>query len=221
MPDGGIYLIKSGKAIDEPGQMRLIRNDPKFNEQWPRAVVPYERIYGVDQPASLAPLGNDGRLSPALPEGTPYGTRGHGEPLQTRVVSWRACAGRSSHGDVSWWTRRQRLSGTGSVQHGRERRVAQLGQPRSRCRPVLERRHPRGADSRDGADDASGVVHRAASSSAMQTSSCGFSARFRCVNSPATGSRPIPTAIPTRVSWRRFRPTRPSPSRRSIGTAWC
>ena len=33
MPDGGIYLIKSGKAVDEPGQMRLIRNDPKFNEQ--------------------------------------------------------------------------------------------------------------------------------------------------------------------------------------------
>lgn len=72
MPDGGIYLIKSGKAIDEPGQMRLIRNDPKFNEQWPRAVVPYRRIYGVDQPSRLAPLANDGRLSPELPEGTPY-----------------------------------------------------------------------------------------------------------------------------------------------------
>ena len=40
MPDGGIYLIKSGQPIDEPAQMRLIKNDPNYNEQWPRAVVP-------------------------------------------------------------------------------------------------------------------------------------------------------------------------------------
>src|SRR5262249_21282927 len=32
--DAGIYLIKSGKAIAEPGQMLLIKNDPNFNEQW-------------------------------------------------------------------------------------------------------------------------------------------------------------------------------------------
>ncbi len=35
--DGGLYLIKNGQPIDEPGQMLLIKNDPKFNEQWPRA----------------------------------------------------------------------------------------------------------------------------------------------------------------------------------------
>ena len=29
---------------------RLIKNDPKYNEQWPRALVPYKRIYGVDEP---------------------------------------------------------------------------------------------------------------------------------------------------------------------------
>ena len=38
-----------GKPIDEPGQMRLIKNDPKYNEQWPRALVPYKRIYGIDE----------------------------------------------------------------------------------------------------------------------------------------------------------------------------
>jgi hypothetical protein len=74
--DGGIYLIKSGKAIDEPGQMRLIKNDPRFNEQWPRALVPYKRIYGIDGPKLLPALANDGKRSPHLPEGTPFGLVG-------------------------------------------------------------------------------------------------------------------------------------------------
>jgi hypothetical protein len=76
MPDGGIYLIKDGKAIDEPSQMRLIKNDPNFNEQWPRAVVPYQRIYGIKEPAVVKPLVNNGKSSPHLPEGTPYGLVG-------------------------------------------------------------------------------------------------------------------------------------------------
>src|SRR5205814_7079331 len=67
--DSGIYLIKGGKPIDEPGQMLRIKNDPKFNEQWPRALVPYERIYGMKEPARLRPLANDGNLSRHLPEG--------------------------------------------------------------------------------------------------------------------------------------------------------
>jgi hypothetical protein len=76
MPDGGIYLIKRGQPIDEPGQMLLIKNDPRYNEQWPRAVVPYRRIYGVAEPARIPPLANDGRLSQYLPEGTPFGLVG-------------------------------------------------------------------------------------------------------------------------------------------------
>lgn len=74
--DGGIYIIKNGKAVDEPGQMLLIKNDPKFNEQWPRALVPYKRIHGVDEPKQLAPLANDGKLSAQLPAGTPFGLVG-------------------------------------------------------------------------------------------------------------------------------------------------
>ncbi|MCE9560445.1 MAG: hypothetical protein K8U57_00165 [Planctomycetes bacterium] len=74
--DSGIYLIKSGKAIDEPGQMLLIKNDPNYNEQWPRALVPYKRIYGVDQPKPLAAVPNDGKASPHLPAGTPFGLVG-------------------------------------------------------------------------------------------------------------------------------------------------
>src|SRR5439155_18555852 len=66
--DSGIYLIKSGKPIDEPGQMLLIKNDPNYNEQWPRALVPYKRIYGIDEPPRLARVANDGKLSKHLPE---------------------------------------------------------------------------------------------------------------------------------------------------------
>ena len=53
--DGGIYLIKDGQTINEPAQMLLIKNDPQYNESWPRAVVPYERIYGVNEPETIAP----------------------------------------------------------------------------------------------------------------------------------------------------------------------
>jgi hypothetical protein len=74
--DGGIYLIKNGDVIESPSQMRLIKNDPDYNECWPRAVVPYKRIYGIDEPKALPRLANDGRLSKHLPEGTPFGLVG-------------------------------------------------------------------------------------------------------------------------------------------------
>jgi hypothetical protein len=74
--DSGIYLIKSGAVVEEPGQMLLIKNDPNYNECWPRALVPYERIYGVKEPTLLPRLVNDGKLSKHLPEGTPFGLVG-------------------------------------------------------------------------------------------------------------------------------------------------
>lgn len=74
--DSGIYLIKSGKPVDEPGQMRLIKNDPKYHEQWPRALVSYKRIYGIDEPKTIAALPNDGKQTTQLPEGTPFGLVG-------------------------------------------------------------------------------------------------------------------------------------------------
>ncbi len=70
--DSGIYLIKEGKSFWEPGEMLLVKNDPKYNEQWPRPLVPYQRIYGVDEPARLPSLRNDGTLSKHLPAGTPF-----------------------------------------------------------------------------------------------------------------------------------------------------
>ncbi|MFN0196947.1 MAG: hypothetical protein ACKVT0_09380 [Planctomycetaceae bacterium] len=70
--DGGIYLLKNGETVEQPAQMRLIKNDPSYNECWPRAVVPYRRIYGIDEPRRIEPLANDGSRSNELPEGTPF-----------------------------------------------------------------------------------------------------------------------------------------------------
>jgi hypothetical protein len=79
--DAGIYLIKDvRKPVEEPAQLRLIKNDPNYNECWPRALVPYIRIHEVREPWNLSelgfPLSNDGSLSPHLPEGTPFGLVG-------------------------------------------------------------------------------------------------------------------------------------------------
>jgi hypothetical protein len=73
--DSGIYLIKNGQPVAEPGQMLRIKNDPNYNEQWPRALVPYQRIYGIPEPKLLTPLAK-GKRSPHLPEGTPFGLVG-------------------------------------------------------------------------------------------------------------------------------------------------
>lgn len=74
--DGGIYLIKNGDIVTEPSQMLLIKNDPKYNESWPRALVPYKRIYGIDEPKNIARIANHGKKSKHLPAGTPFGLVG-------------------------------------------------------------------------------------------------------------------------------------------------
>ena len=74
--DGGLYLLLNSEVVTEPAELRLIRNDPNYNESWPRAVVPYERIYGVPEPARLPELANDGSRSKLLPAGTPFGLVG-------------------------------------------------------------------------------------------------------------------------------------------------
>ena len=150
--DGGIYLIKDGKPIDEPGQMLLIKNDPKYNEQWPRALVPYKRIYGVDEPKRLPPLANDGKLSPHLPEGTPFGLVGTSSLYKRESYPERRRAAGQRDRDATPASN-DPLPGPRPVQHDEQRRVAQLGQPGRRRRPLRERRHPRHPHPGDGADD--------------------------------------------------------------------
>ncbi len=94
--DAGIYLLKSGRPINHPSKMLLIKNDPKYQELWPRALVPYKRIYGVDEPRRLVHR-NDGKKSKHLPAGTPFGLVGTLEPVQARELSRRHRAARLRH----------------------------------------------------------------------------------------------------------------------------
>jgi hypothetical protein len=74
--DAGLYIIRNGAVVTDPSQLVLIKNSPDYNECWPRAVVPYRDVHGVDEPAKIPWLPNDGTLHPALPKGTPYGLVG-------------------------------------------------------------------------------------------------------------------------------------------------
>ncbi len=74
--DAGLYLVRGGKPVDDPARLVKIKNDPAYNELFPKAVVPYERIYGVAEPPALPWLPNDGTLRPELPAGTPFGLVG-------------------------------------------------------------------------------------------------------------------------------------------------
>jgi hypothetical protein len=74
--DAGLYLIPSGITVTNPSQLVLIKNDPNYNEAWPRPVVTWKAIHGTDEPALLPWLPNDGTVHPDLPAGTPYGIVG-------------------------------------------------------------------------------------------------------------------------------------------------
>lgn len=74
--DSGLYLIPGGDTIWDPNELVLIKNDPSYNESWPRAVVPYSAIYGVEEPAPIEWLPNNGGAHPELPAGSAFGLVG-------------------------------------------------------------------------------------------------------------------------------------------------
>lgn len=51
----GIYLKENATndLISSPNQLLLVKNDPAYNEIWPRAVLPYSEIYGQEKPDVL------------------------------------------------------------------------------------------------------------------------------------------------------------------------
>lgn len=64
---GGIYLLKNMQAIVDPKNLIVVKEDPAFNYQQPRAAVAYKAIYGVREPTYV----------PYLPDGeTPFGLIG-------------------------------------------------------------------------------------------------------------------------------------------------
>ncbi|MCA9312590.1 MAG: hypothetical protein KDA21_15355, partial [Phycisphaerales bacterium] len=57
--DSGIYIIPGGATMTSHEDLVLIRNNPNFNEAWPRPVVPWTDIQGAP-PVELPWLPNDG-----------------------------------------------------------------------------------------------------------------------------------------------------------------
>lgn len=61
---GQIRLIKGGIAIDDPAKALLVKADSNYNYMFPRPVLPYKDIMGVERPVYI----------PYLPDaGTPFG----------------------------------------------------------------------------------------------------------------------------------------------------
>ncbi|MFK7958348.1 MAG: hypothetical protein AB8B96_19800 [Lysobacterales bacterium] len=74
--DAGLYVIENSTPAWSPDNLRIIKNDPAYNEAWPRAVVPYSAVHGVTEPATMEWLPNNGSEHSTLPAGTPHGLVG-------------------------------------------------------------------------------------------------------------------------------------------------
>ena len=91
--DSGLYLIEGAGEVWDPDDLILLKNDPEYNEAWPRAVVSYEAVHGTPEPAEIPWLPNNGTAHPELPAGTPYGLVGSSsfykrESFPGYVTSW-------------------------------------------------------------------------------------------------------------------------------------
>ena len=203
--------------------MLLIKNDPKYNEQWPRALVPYKRIYGVDEPKRLPPLANDGKLSPHLPEGTPFGLVGTSSLYKRESYPNGVVPPGSVTATFAGGNDRTGYRGLDPFNTG-QRHVAQLDQPGRRRRPVRN-------------DDIHAIRILAMEPTTDRKGGRKRGRRFynhanerlrilgeipvRKFDAPTASSRSTPTATPTPASSPRSPPTSPSRSRRSTRTAWC
>ncbi len=74
--DAGLYIIDNSNPVWNPNELIEIKNDPNYNEAWPRAVVTWQSIHGNIEPAEKIWLPNDGSSHSQLPAGTPYGLVG-------------------------------------------------------------------------------------------------------------------------------------------------
>ncbi|MGH8172677.1 MAG: TolB family protein, partial [Rhodanobacteraceae bacterium] len=91
--DSGLYIVPGGNVMQSPDDLVLIKNDPQYNEAWPRALVPYGTVHGVAAPDQLAWLPDDGSVHAELPAGTPLGLVGTSslykrESFPGTVTSW-------------------------------------------------------------------------------------------------------------------------------------
>lgn len=79
--DGGIYFISNAgtsNITDPTTQLVMLKNDPNYNEMWPRAVTPYQNIHGVSAPSLSVPMEEYAptQRSRGLVAGSPVGLTG-------------------------------------------------------------------------------------------------------------------------------------------------
>ena len=92
--DSGLYLIRGGNPVNAPSELVLMKNNPNYNEAWPRAVVPYARRARRRRAgACCRGCRTTARSTPLLPAGTPYGLVGTSslykrESFPGLVTSW-------------------------------------------------------------------------------------------------------------------------------------
>lgn len=80
--DAGLYVVPLGETLAGPSGLVLVKNDPAYNEAWPRALVPWSAVHGTAEPPVLPWLPNDGTVHAALPAGTPFGLVGTSSVLK-------------------------------------------------------------------------------------------------------------------------------------------
>ena len=147
---------QSRPADRRAGADVLIKLDPNYNCQWPRAVVPYKRIYGIDRAEEVAgrwpttagcrrsfrkgrPIGLVGTSSLYKRESFPRG----GVPKGSVTARWM--------GDKNDFSFRLGYNGL-EVFNSSDEGNAELAQPRRRRRPLRQRRNPCHPHPGDGAD---------------------------------------------------------------------
>jgi hypothetical protein len=103
--DGGIYRMRGDQVLSRPEDLVVVKNDARFNEMWPRAVVPYQRIYGASAPTVLPDLPNDGSIDAMLPEGTPLALIGSSSMISrdTRPFKGDRFYPHENNGDRNWF----------------------------------------------------------------------------------------------------------------------
>jgi len=117
---GQIVLFDAVTPTTAINQMVALKTDPAWNYAWPQALQSHQQIYGKAQPDTIADLKNDGKTTPGLPEGTPFGYVGTASLLQSEcfqngtVVNGRGTNPNANdpfsglqnvyHGDANAWS---------------------------------------------------------------------------------------------------------------------
>ena len=88
LPHMKVCFLRDGRA-PQRDELVILKQSPEHQYLYPRAVVPYRAIYGLEKPAYQPDTRNDGASTPALPAGGPFATTGTSS-VYNRESAWPA-----------------------------------------------------------------------------------------------------------------------------------